>query len=147
VRLHLPDTNLVAYVLLTLLALWAVADFIAPFYGPAETGCRVGYVYDGDTVELLCGAQRLTARLQGFDTPETKEPRCAAEAALGHAATLRLRALLRGTTPQIYRHGHDKYGRDLVTLLLDGQNVGETLIAEGLAHRYSGGTRAGWCEV
>lgn len=139
------DSSLWAYVLLTLLILWAVADRFAPYHGrPAD--CRVGYVYDGDTVELLCGGEKLTARLQGFDTPETKAPKCAAELALGKRATERLRQLVATGGVQIYRHGVDKYGRTLITLTIRGAEVGAVMIAEGLAHDYHGGARGGWCD-
>ena len=100
------DTTLAAYVLLTLLLFWAVADRWAPHYGQASD-CRLGYVYDGDTVEILCGADKRTARLVGFDTPETREPRCAAEAALGKRATERLRELVKSGPVTIHAQGHD----------------------------------------
>lgn len=139
------DPALIAYVLLTLLVLWALADRLAPYHGRAAA-CSIGYVYDGDTVELICGASRSTARLVGFDTPETKEPRCPAEAALGRKATERLRALLRSGDLQVFAKGHDKFGRELITVTLDGRNIGDLLVAEGLAHAYHGGSRGGWCD-
>lgn len=138
------DSTLAAYVLLTLLVFWAVADCWAPYQGQASE-CRVAYVYDGDTVELVCGTEKRSARLVGFDTPETKAPRCAAEAALGAKATARLRALVGSGPVEIFRQGYDKYGRDLVVLTVAGRDVGPVLVAEGLAHAYHGGTRGGWC--
>lgn len=86
-----------------------------------------------------------TARLVGFDTPETKQPRCAAEAALGKRATERLRELVKFGPVAIFVQGHDKYGRDLVVLTVAGRDVGDVLVAEGLAHDYHGGARGGWC--
>lgn len=139
------DPTLIAYVLLTLLVLWALADRLAPHHGRAAA-CSIGHVYDGDTVELVCGASRSTARLVGFDTPETREPRCPAEAALGRRATERLRALVRQGPLAIFPQGHDKYGRELITVTLDGRNIGDLLVAEGLAHAYHGGSRGGWCD-
>lgn len=138
------DPTLWAYILLTLLVLWAAADCYAPYRGQIAD-CRLGYVYDGDTVEMFCGGQKLTARLVGFDTPETKEPKCPEELALGKRATERLRVLVKSGPVQIYRLGHDKYGRDLVTLTIAGRDVADTLIAEGLAHAYHHGSRSGWC--
>ncbi len=139
------DPTLAAYILLTLLGLWALAHRFAPYRGQTAA-CKVGYVYDGDTVELICGQAKSTARLVGFDTPETKEPRCPEEAALGKRATERLRALVKSGPVQIYRLGYDKYGRDLVTLTVADWDVGDVLVAEGLAHAYHGGNRAGWCD-
>lgn len=107
--------------------------------------CRVSYVYDGDTVAIECGAEEVTARVMGLDTPETKGPRCAEEAALGQRATKRLRALVQLGDVRLSEHGNDKYGRRLVRLLVDGRDVAETMVAEGLAVRYRGGTRPDWC--
>ena len=47
-------------------------------------------VIDGDTFKL--GERKI--RVIGIDAPETHPPRCAAEAAMGEAATARLQALL-----------------------------------------------------
>ena len=75
-------------------------------------GCAVSYVYDGDTVALDCGAEaEMTARLVGFDTPETKSPGCAEELAHGALATDRLRALI-GIDGEFLRSGHLKLARN-----------------------------------
>ncbi len=110
-----------------------------------EGQCEVGYVYDGDTVALRCGGKEQTARLVGFDTPETKQPRCEAERALGDKATLRLRGLLANGEASYRTQGHDKYGRELIVLKVDGIGVADTLIKEGLAVAYTGGSRISWC--
>ncbi len=141
------SANLFAYVLLTLLVLWALADRFAPDHGAADTACRIGYVYDGDTVELLCAGQSRTARLLGFDAPETRSPKCAAEAAWGLRATLRLRALVQQPGVALYRNGRDKYGRDLVVITLGGKDVAAIMIAEGLAVDYHGAARRNWCNL
>jgi endonuclease YncB( thermonuclease family) len=38
----------------------------------------------------------------------------------------------------------EKYGRTLVDLICDGKDVGEMLIAKGLAREYDGGHKEGW---
>lgn len=100
-------------------------------------------VVDGDTIEF--GGQSI--RLLGFDTPETYYADCPAEKARGDAATARLRQLIRGAgSLQLFlRNERDRYGRGLGRLLVDGHDVGEVLISEGLARRYNGGQRGGWC--
>jgi endonuclease YncB( thermonuclease family) len=145
-RRRLPP-DLVAYVGLALLGLHALAEQRAPHFGLTEAGCRVGFVYDGDTVELLCGNRTQRARLVGFDTPETKEPGCPAEAALGMAAKLRLGDLVaRGPGGILLDdRGQDRYGRRLVAMRIDGRDVGAVMIAEGLAVAYDGGRRIDWC--
>ena len=139
------SANLTAYVLLTLLLLWAAADRFAPYHGKADAACRVGYVYDGDTVEMICGAQTSTARLLGFDAPETKAPKCSAEAAWGHRATLRLRALVQRPDIALYPQGLDKYRRRLVLMTVGGQDVARIMVSEGLAVPYHGEARRNWC--
>lgn len=114
---------------------------------PQGPGCRVSYVYDGDTVALDCGTGReLTARLVGLDTPETKEPGCDAELALGKRATLRLRALVDQGPVRLSRVGVDKYRRPLMRMWIGPSEVAEVMVQEGLAVAYRGGARIDWCQ-
>jgi endonuclease YncB( thermonuclease family) len=119
----------------------------SPLAANTADGCAVLQVIDGDTVDLTCpGEGRFRARLIGHDTPESHEPRCAAEAQAAAAATDRLRALVRqADTVEARLGGLDRYNRRLVALRLDGRDVGATLVAEGLAVHYSGGPRIDWC--
>lgn len=139
------DAAAFAYTVLLLGGLVQGANWLAPYHNLTEAGCVLGYVYDGDTVELLCDGDSRTARLVGFDTPETRDAGCAAEQALGDRATERLRALVKTGAVTLSGQAYDKYGRQLITLAVDGQDVGETLIAEGLAQPYRGGGRINWC--
>lgn len=100
-------------------------------------GRRV-YVIDGDTVRLATGE---TVRLWNIDAPETSRARCEAEAALGYRAKERLAQLLRSGRVAVVRdepNGRlvDQYGRALARLTADGRDVGEALIAQGLATRW-----------
>ena len=108
--------------------------------------CKIGYVYDGDTVALKCGDSERTARVTGLDAPETRDARCAAEVQAGRRATERLRDLVEGGTVSYRRKGSDKYGRLLIELSVDGENVADTLVREGLAMPYRGGGRIDWCQ-
>lgn len=122
-----------------------------PMQTPAQPSsgldCRVASITDGDTVRLSCAdGSRTSARLRGFDTPETYQPGCPSEYALGRKATATLRSLLRqAKTIRMTGHGRDKYGRLLVKLFIDGENVAKTMIAQGLAVPYRGGKRINWC--
>jgi len=141
---------LLGYVCLALLGLYALAGRMAPYHGLTEAGCRVGFVYDGDTVELLCGAGTERARLVGFDTPETTEPGCAAEGDLGLQAKLRLGDLVARAQGQpegilLDATGIDRYGRRLVTMRIFGRDVADIMIEEGLAVAYGGAARTDWC--
>ena len=138
------DADLAAYIFLTLLALMAVADWADP-PAPQGQGCRVGYVYDGDSLELICGEMRETARLLDIDTPEL-QGRCPAEVAAAQAAKRALAALVKGASVvEVGIEGRDKYRRPLVRLRLDGRDAAEAMIAAGQGRAYDGGHRPGWC--
>lgn len=100
------------------------------------------YVIDGDTIRLY--ARSPSVRLVGFNAPETGRAACDAERALGVMATSRVRALVDGgdltfePLPCACREGTEgtkkcNYGRSCGRLRTAGRDVGETLIAEGLA--------------
>lgn len=113
----------------------------------AMPDCAVAYVHDGDTIAMACeGRPEVTARLHGFDTAETKEPRCDEERAHGSLAADRLRQLLARGSVEIARVGRDRYHRPLIRLSVQGEDVGETLIRERPAVPYWGGTRIDWCQ-
>lgn len=101
------------------------------------------YVIDGDTIDY--NDQRF--RLVGFDTPETYRHKCDYELALGNAATERVRTLLTGggRIDLAILPGLDRYGRGLARLYVDDRNLADILVSEGLARRYDGGRREGWC--
>jgi len=99
-------------------------------------------VVDADT--LWIGGQNV--RLADIDAPETHEPRCAAEQALGDRATRRLHRLVNSgaVTQTSIERDHDRYGRKLRIVAVGGASVGDTLVGEGLARWYEGGRRS-WC--
>jgi endonuclease YncB( thermonuclease family) len=138
------DATLVVYCGLALLALVKLADWAAP---PSPVpGCRVGYVYDGDSVELICGTRVSTARITGLDAPELTDPKCPEERAAAEAAKRALAALVRAAAQvEVVVQGTDRFGRNLIALRLDGQDAARRMIEAGHARPYDGGRRAGWC--
>lgn len=111
-------------------------------FGLCHAGGGWNCVVDGDTFY----ASGVKVRVADIDTPETHPPRCADEARLGEAATRRMQALLNAgpfTMDPIDRD-EDRYGRKLRVVVRDGDSLGDTLVAEGLARPYAGGRRA-WC--
>ena len=99
-------------------------------------------VVDGDTVDWRGKRYRLT----GYDTPEISRAACPAEKALGYAASWRLQYLIWGGGAVVEPSGRqDRYGRELGRLIVKGRDVADILIGEGLARRYEGGRRKGWC--
>ena len=105
-------------------------------------------VIDGDTFKL--GERKV--RIIGIDAPETHPSRCAEEARLGEAATAKLQELLNQgafeMVAPVYRD-HDMYGRDLRVIrrkLAGGyESIADEMRGSGLAHRYLGGFKTGWC--
>lgn len=101
------------------------------------------YVIDGDTIDIAGERYRLV----GFDTPETYRAACLSEKAMGALATARLRELI-AAEPKValfIEPNRDKYDRGLARLVVGGRPVADTLIFDGLARPYDGGTREGWC--
>ena len=106
-------------------------------------------VIDGDTFKL----DERKIRIIGIDAPETHPSRCAEEARLGEAATVKLLHLLNQgpfeMVAPLYRP-HDRYGRDLRVIrreLPDGsyQSIAAEMRETGHARRYMGGFKMGWC--
>lgn len=103
---------------------------------------RVTCVVDGDTIWL--GGENL--RLESYDTPEPYNDICGgrAEVALAKKASGRLLELLNGNSFTVQTYGSDRYGRTLATIRIGGIDVGDILIAEGLARKWPDG-REFWC--
>ena len=106
-------------------------------------------VVDGDTFKL--GQRKV--RIIGIDAPETHPARCPEEARLGEQATAKLQELLNQgpfeMVAPVYG-SRDRYGRDLRSIrrtLADGgtQSIADEMRESGLAQRYLGGLRPGWC--
>ncbi|HEY0014038.1 MAG TPA: thermonuclease family protein [Allosphingosinicella sp.] len=107
----------------------------------AATG-RV-HVVDGDTLRI--GGN--IVRIADIDTPEMRG-RCPSESALARRAKARLASLIQGESVSLAPSGdgrdEDQYGRKLRIVSVGGSNVGDQLIAEGLARPW-GGRRMPWC--
>lgn len=99
-------------------------------------------VVDGDTLWL----RGEKVRILNIDAPETHQPKCPSERALGDRATSRLFELVNGKRILLVRQGRnkDRNGRLLRRVEANGRDVGERLIKEGLARRWDGKRRP-WC--
>jgi len=120
----------------------ARSGFVANALPQSVKGRVVFTITDGDTIRLSNGTR---VRLIGFNTPEKYEPMCSNEATLGNRASERLRELVgraNSTNVSLFacscRHGTEgtkkcNYGRSCGKLEVDGRDVGQILISEGLA--------------
>lgn len=111
-------------------------------FGLCHTGGGYNCVVDGDTIWL--NGQNI--RIADIDAPETHEYRCPEEKALGNRAAQRLQELVNSgaVTLRPIAREEDNYGRKLRIVEVEGESVGDTLVAEGLARWYRG-TRRPWC--
>ena len=125
----------------TILALTIVSNLTVTNAEPINSG-QIEIV-DGDTIST----NGIVYRLVGFDAPETYRAQCQSERELGNKATFRLRQLVAGGGLELERvacscrSGTEgtmacNFGRSCGTLRARGKDVGEILIAEGLAHPY-----------
>lgn len=117
---------------------------LAPvFFSGCSGSVRINCVVDGDTI--WAGGEKI--RLADIDAPEIFSPDCPSEKVLGQKASLRLAALLNEGRVELKTSGsrdRDRYGRLLRIATVDGRSVGQSLINEGLAHRW-GNHQQGWC--
>ena len=123
--------------------------------GTVTYDIEVTRVLDGDTIEYKAPflpaplKPVLKIRVLGIDTPEKgHRAQCPQEAALAlKASTLTKQAVAAAKTIQLQLKGWDKFGgRVLGHVLIDGKNLGDMLIAQGLARSYDGGTKLSWCK-
>jgi micrococcal nuclease len=92
---------------------------------------RVVAVIDGDTLTVLDAANRQQrVRLAGIDAPERGQP-------FGTKARERLASLTMGKPVAVHSQGQDKYGRMIASIEAGGQDVGQQLVAAGLAWHYT----------
>jgi endonuclease YncB( thermonuclease family) len=111
-------------------------------FGLCDQGGGTNCVVDGDSFYM--GGKSI--RVAGIEAPATHSARCDGEALLGWAAAERLHAALNSGTVTMLpvEPGHDSNGRLLRQVRVDGRDVGQALIAAGLA-RASKGEPKSWC--
>ncbi|MDR6759221.1 endonuclease YncB(thermonuclease family) [Mycoplana sp. BE70] len=117
-------------------------DDISTTFSICSGAVRTTCVVDGDTFWL----EGIKYRISDIDTPEISKPKCAWERELGERAKYRLQMLLNVGPFALSRGLRDeaKYGRKLRTVHRGGRSLGETLVDEGLAHRWIG-SKQSWC--
>ncbi len=102
------------------------------FFQPAvasEFEAEVLEVVDGDTIKIRHQDQVLRVRLQGIDAPERNQP-------FGSEATNYLATKVDGMRISILSSGHDKYGRLLGKIMLNGEDINRHLLELGYAWWY-----------
>jgi endonuclease YncB( thermonuclease family) len=82
-------------------------------------------------------------RIFNIDAPEI-DGQCTYESELAQQAKHRLAEIMEGRRVELFRQGNDRYGRTLAVIQVDGADVGDQLVREGLARTWSG-RREAWC--
>ncbi len=142
------------YLIAALLALPGVAMAADTLPGPIQA--EVIRIIDGDTIEVrakiwLDQYIETGVRLAGLDAPELRG-KCEREKALARKAKARVEQLVKpGSRVRLTKIREGKYAGRVVAVVsfqyLYGQEALATvLIDEGLARRYKGRRRQGWCD-
>lgn len=115
--------------------------------------CLELYATDGDSI--TCDGTNMRDMgdgapfVSGYDTPETYRSKCDEELKLGEAAKRRMDELLSIPGIQVIDSGRfhkTSSRRPLVWVKLpSGRSVGNVMIAEGLARKWTPGYKANWC--
>ena len=99
-------------------------------------------VVDGDTIDARVDLGfkvwlDCRIRLEGIDAPETRTKNLE-EKAQGFRTKEFLKAIMEGVGGHfvLKSHGVGKYGRCIGTIYVGGENINESLLAEGYATRY-----------
>ncbi|MBM3557656.1 MAG: nuclease [Alphaproteobacteria bacterium] len=118
---------------------------------PGPVAAAVLRVIDGDTLEIRARiwlGQDVTVmvRLSGVDAPELRG-KCPEERAKALAARALIDNLIGGGRVILRNVIEDKYGGRVLAKVetAEGKDLGEALLAAGLAHAYAGKKREGWC--
>ena len=113
----------------------ALVLLIALAAGPAAaqtvTG-KVVAVHDGDTISIRSSSSTIRVRLVGIDCPEARQPYSA-------RAKRFTSQMVFGKTVTVHGEGLDRYDRLLGRVLVDGVDVNEALVRNGLAWHYQTG--------
>lgn len=116
---------------------WQLATMAAVLFGIAaappdtieEFSGKVVALSDGDTITVLNDRKQIKVRLEGIDAPEKSQ-------AFGNKSKDALADLIGRKEVSIHATGIDKYGRTLGRVIIEGQDVSELMVAQGMAWHY-----------
>lgn len=113
----------------------------------AEDAGPLVQIVDGDTYLVLIEGVSTPVRLFNADTPETgSRARCPEELEAGLRAKEFVRQLVATRQVAVFPTWKlDKYFRVLARVTIDGHDLGELLVENGLGRAYRGERRMGWC--
>ena len=132
------DGNIVLAV--TLPQVFILASLLIPAHGhfqsppavPRQFNATVVAIHDGDTISVRTARETIRIRLEGIDCPEYRQP-------YSSRAKRFVSELVHGKAVAVEGRGEDQYGRLLARVRVDGVEVNETLVKNGLAWHYQRG--------
>jgi len=132
------------------LILFVIFFALATSAQAADLRVTVLKVVDGDTIRVqLAGCDCIPeilrehlVRLRGVDAPELHDPRPELRVLAGTATLWVATRVHVGDQLVLVDVERDKYGRLLASIVVDGQDLSQGLIAAGLAKKYDGGRRS-----
>tara|TARA_X000000950_G_scaffold92124_2_gene115979 strand:+ start:4812 stop:5213 length:402 start_codon:yes stop_codon:yes gene_type:complete len=108
---------------------------------------KVISVYDGDSIKVIFPLNgvlyRWSCRLNGVDTPEIRT-RNLKEKEMGYKVRDLLRDKILNKVVTLNCGELDKYGRLLVDINYESENINNWLITNGYAYEYNGGRKKNW---
>ena len=119
-------------------------------YGTVNVS-RVISVYDGDTFRVDIDSlppivgKNIPIRLNGVDTPEI-QGKCQYEKDLALKARDFVRnKLVNAKEIKLTNLQRGKYFRVVANVMIDGVSLGQELLENELAYKYTGGKKSSWC--
>ena len=124
----------------------------AEFSYGSISASRVIRVIDGDTFVVdidqfpdLIG-KGISVRVNGIDTPEILRGNCEREKELGIKAKERVEALLNSSETIVLENlSRGSFFRIVADVIVDGVDLGQLILNEGLAMPYRSGRESPWC--
>jgi len=137
--------------LATALLLLSISSLAGVSYG-TFTVSKVISIYDGDTFRVdidelsPIAGKNIPIRVNGVDTPEI-QGKCDSEKELAIEVRDYVAGLLDNADEiLLVNTERGKYFRILAVVMIDGVNLAELLIDNGLGYAYEGDTKKSWCE-
>lgn len=111
---------------------------------------KVVSIYDGDT--FFCDlpntrpifGKRIGIRIRGVDTPEMHDEREDVREKARQAKMFVVEKLRSAQTVELRNLERGKYFRLVADVYVDGANLGQLLLSEGLAREYDGKSKRSW---
>ncbi len=99
---------------------------------------KVTGVHDGNTIQAVGHDVEIEVRLMGIDAPEISHKKGQPSQPYAHKAKEHLTKLIHGKVVDVNGYGLDRDGRVLGVVYLNGKNINQEMVKEGLAEVYRG---------